>query len=201
MGVQLKIVMSDDGVLNHSGCEALPSRMTIEYFNQFVVKMGTKLMYLSNLSENSFQIFHQKLHRLESALTLIEKKLDKEAFKNDENNQTVVIQNTSEKTEDKIERQVIASTSEIMTEVGMAEIEKDEVTPTVMDGNEFEIQEEQQQSILKVKDVPKLAQYFKMVRLGVPTNAVKLKMSRENINPDLLDDPEADAPDYLIVEE
>ena len=73
--------------------------------------------------------------------------------------------------------------------------------PTVMDGNEFEIQDEQQQSILKVKDVPKLAQYFKMVRLGVPTNAVKLKMSRENINPDLLDDPEADAPDYLIVEE
>ena len=67
--------MSDDGVLNHSECEALPSRMTIEYFNQFVVKMGTKLMYLSNLSENSFQIFHQKLHRLESALTLIEKKL------------------------------------------------------------------------------------------------------------------------------
>ena len=54
--------------------------------------------------------------------------IDKEAFKNDENNTTVVIQNTSEKTEDKIERQVIASTSEIMTEVGMAEIEKDEVT-------------------------------------------------------------------------
>ena len=73
--------------------------------------------------------------------------------------------------------------------------------PTVMDRNEFEIQEELQKSILKVKDVPKLAQYFKMVRLGVPTNAVKLKMSRENINPDLLDDPEADAPDYLIVEE
>ena len=54
--------------------------------------------------------------------------IDKEAFKNDENNQTVVIQNTSEKTEDKIERQVIASTSEIMTEVGMAAIEKDEFT-------------------------------------------------------------------------
>ena len=71
----MKIAMSDDGVLNHSECEALPSRMTIEYFNQFVVKMGTKLMYLSNLSENSFQIFYQKLHRLESALTLIEKKL------------------------------------------------------------------------------------------------------------------------------
>ena len=71
-----------------------------------------------------------------------------------------------------------------------------------LNGNEFEIQEEQARSILKVKDIPKLAQYFKMVRLGVPTSAVKLKMSRENgINPDLLDDPEADAPDYLIVEE
>lgn len=47
-------------------------------------------------------------------------------------------------------------------------------------------------SKLKVKNVPQLEPYFKMIKMGVPLEAVKLKMARENFNPDLLDDPEAD---------
>ena len=69
----------------------------------------------------------------------------------------------------------------------------EQVADKELKGNE-EAAEEVAKSIMKVKDVPELAQYFKMLRLGVPPNAVKLKMSRENINPDLLDDPEAEAP-------
>ena len=34
--------------------------------------------------------------------------------------------------------------------------------------------------------------FFKMLRLGVPMDAVKLKMSRENLNPNLLDIPDSD---------
>ena len=57
--------------------------------------------------------------------------IDKEAFKNDENNKNVIIQNTgntSENNNEKIERQVIESTSEITTEVEIAAIEKEENT-------------------------------------------------------------------------
>ena len=61
----------------------------------------------------------------------INEPIDKEAFKNDENNKNVIIQNTgntSENNNEKIERQVIDSTSEITTEVEIATIEKEEIT-------------------------------------------------------------------------
>ena len=74
----------------------------------------------------------------------------------------------------------------------------EQVADKELKGNE-EAAGEVAKSIMKVKDVPELAQYFKMLRLGVPPNAVKLKMSRENINPDLLDDPEAEAPVSLSI--
>ena len=70
----------------------------------------------------------------------------------------------------------------------------EQVADKELKGNEEAAVEEVAKSITKVKDIPKMAEYFKMLRLGVPPNAVKLKMSRENINPDLLDDPEAEAP-------
>ena len=76
----------------------------------------------------------------------------------------------------------------------------EQVADKELKGNE-EAAEEVAKSIMKVKDVPELAQYFKMLRLGVPPNAVKLKMTRENINPVLLDDPEAEAPVHFNLTE
>ena len=46
-------------------------------------------------------------------------------------------------------------------------------------------------NVIKAKDVPKLQPYFKMLKLGVPMEAVKLKMTRENVDAFLLDDPDA----------
>ena len=42
---------------------------------------------------------------------------------------------------------------------------------------------------MKLTDHPQVANYFKMLRLGVPAQAVKLKMSREGFEPRLLDLP------------
>ncbi|XP_045198149.2 WASH complex subunit 3-like [Mercenaria mercenaria] len=41
---------------------------------------------------------------------------------------------------------------------------------------------------------PRYMKYFKMVQVGVPEHAVKMKMSAEGLNPDLLDTPDAPAP-------
>ena len=43
---------------------------------------------------------------------------------------------------------------------------------------------------LKISDHPQLGNYFKMLRLGVPAQAVKLKMLREGFEPSLLDLPQ-----------
>ncbi|XP_060595148.1 WASH complex subunit 3-like [Ruditapes philippinarum] len=45
-----------------------------------------------------------------------------------------------------------------------------------------------------VSQDPRFVKYFKMVKMGVPESAVKMKMSAEGLNPDLLDDPDAPAP-------
>ena len=39
---------------NLSNCPPLPTRMTIEYLNQFIVKLSGKIMFLRDLSEEKF---------------------------------------------------------------------------------------------------------------------------------------------------
>jgi WASH complex subunit CCDC53 len=49
----------------------------------------------------------------------------------------------------------------------------------------------------KIRDDPRYSLYFKMVRMGVPAQAVKNKMALEGFSPaeaDLLDDPDAPVP-------
>ncbi len=71
--------------------------------------------------------------------------------------------------------------------------ENEEGTSSSAKGNEFD-------GVKKVRDLPQLEVYFKMLRLGVPLQAVKLKMSREGFDPELMEDPEAAAPEAMLVE-
>lgn len=49
--------------------------------------------------------------------------------------------------------------------------------------------------VLKVKDDARYSKYFKMLGMGVPKAAVRIKMSSEGQDPDVIDmDPEAAAP-------
>lgn len=47
--------------------------------------------------------------------------------------------------------------------------------------------------VMKMKDDPRYARYFKMVQIGVPMAQVKQKMMMEGVNPDILDNPDAPA--------
>ncbi|XP_047481271.1 WASH complex subunit 3-like [Penaeus chinensis] len=49
-------------------------------------------------------------------------------------------------------------------------------------------------SATPVSKDPRYVPYFKMLAVGVPRPAVEMKMSREGIDPSLLDDPDAPAP-------
>ena len=73
-------------------------------------------------------------------------------------------------------------------------VEKDEKSVSLNEAEE-EAKEEKNDGAdddaLKVKDAPELQPFFKMLRMGVPLEAVKLKMSLSALNPDLLDMPEA----------
>lgn len=70
-------------------------------------------------------------------------------------------------------------------------VEKDENVSALQEGQEEDIEKDGVNTTLKVKDAPEMQPFFKMLRLGVPMDAVKLKMSRENLNPKLLDIPDS----------
>ena len=48
---------------------------------------------------------------------------------------------------------------------------------------------------IKASDHPRYQQFFRMVKLGVPAQAVKNKMALVGEDPDVLDDPDAILPD------
>ena len=77
--------------------------------------------------------------------------------------------------------------------VSISLVEKDEKSVSLNEAEEAK--EEKNDGVdddaLKVKDAPELQPFFKMLRMGVPLEAVKLKMSLSALNPDLLDMPEA----------
>ena len=59
--------------------------------------------------------------------------------------------------------------------------------------------EEESRAIFKVKDIKQLDKYFKWIKYGRPIDAVKMKLADEtDLDPDLLDDPEAEAPPELV---
>jgi hypothetical protein len=48
--------------------------------------------------------------------------------------------------------------------------------------------------VLLIKDDPLYARFFRMLRMGVPDPAVRLKMQQEGLDAAMLDTPEAPSP-------
>ena len=55
--------------------EALPQNLVVHYLNNALVSFGEKLDMLGRSCERKFLILNSRIHRLSSALLLIEKKL------------------------------------------------------------------------------------------------------------------------------
>ena len=61
-------------------------------------------------------------------------------------------------------------------------------------------QEEAPNAVL-VRQDPRYARYFRMLDMGVPAPAVKMKMTSEGVDPDLLDKPDHAAPPMTSAEQ
>ena len=54
--------------------------------------------------------------------------------------------------------------------------------------------EEPKKSVMKIRDHPDYKEFFKLKRLGVNHLQIQMKMKAKGLNPDLLEDEDADAP-------
>ena len=161
----------------YENSEALSSNFVTQVVNQFLVQYSKTLITCSATCEEKLLSLNTKLTKLEAALTLLEKKLEPFSAGADE----------------QIQQKVEPETTTNLTYVAP----KEEINK--VDDNKFveetlevenEILEEVETDRLRIKDAPQLQTYFKMLKMGVPHEAVKLKMARENIDASLLDRPD-----------
>merc|ERR1712062_389741 len=150
----------------YESSEALSSNFVTQVVNQFLVQYSKTLITCSATCEEKLLSLNTKLTKLEAALTLLEKKLEPFSAGADEQIQQKVEPETTTYVEPKEEINKVDDNKFV------------EETLEV----ENEILEEVEADRLRIKDAPQLQTYFKMLKMGVPHEAVKLKMARENID-------------------
>ena len=174
---QYPLKMKAEQPVIYESSEALSSNFVTQVVNQFLVQYSKTLITCSATCEEKLLSLNTKLTKLEAALTLLEKKLEPFSAGADE----------------QIQQKVEPETTTNLTYVAP----KEEINK--VDDNKFveetlevenEILEEVEVDRLRIKDAPQLQTYFKMLKMGVPHEAVKLKMARENIDASLLDRPD-----------
>ncbi|GMR36453.1 hypothetical protein PMAYCL1PPCAC_06648 [Pristionchus mayeri] len=160
---------------------ALDRRRLMAIVNGMIMRMSEWLGEMAKKGEEGLIRAEMRLDKAEVKLRLIETKL-----------QGVSIEEGEKKSET-----VTAEEKKTVAE------EKKEVEET-REGSNVEIEEEDTKveevgvndGRMVMKDDPRYTKYFKMVKMGIQEEAVRLKMKSEGVDPSILDTPNAisDAP-------
>ncbi|XP_014369324.2 WASH complex subunit 3 [Papilio machaon] len=150
--------------LDLSKIAALQQKRTLAFVNHFVITTVQFLNTFAKKCEKKLMLFEQKLEKVEAAMILLEARLSSipeinEPLQTDTNAESL---NTSEiKSEDR--------TDDSKKEVKEIEDKpEDNVSQTTAD------------TVIK----PEYERFIKLVQVGVPLQAVKLKISIEGLDPD-----------------
>lgn len=149
----------------------------LTFINDFVI---TTVSFLNNFAQSCESRLHQfdlKMQKLEAELCIIETKLSSiPGLEVSESENIIEIEQTK-----KPDLPVVNVSQNEMPQP----VEKEDKPP---EESEKEAEPEPDQTTpTSARQNPELAKYFKMVQLGVPAQAVKLKMQCEGFDPNLLD--------------
>uniref|UniRef100_A0A914BWG4 Uncharacterized protein n=1 Tax=Acrobeloides nanus TaxID=290746 RepID=A0A914BWG4_9BILA len=135
--------------------------------------------------EESILELEYRLDRVETELLLLEKRLENVP-------DTDVVPSTSSIEKPTEKNITTTSNVELTSETKHEQIILPEVP--LESEQKLEEKEENGEPVVKIKDHPSYAMYFKMLKLGVPEAAVRQKMITEGIDPSILSKPDAPAP-------
>ncbi|KRT79618.1 hypothetical protein AMK59_7570 [Oryctes borbonicus] len=143
----------------------IQQKRTITFINNFLTNTISFFNTFSQSCESRLMEFNYKLQKLEASLLILEAQLA--SIPDDDNN-------SHQKENSKQDSQNLQDIVEL-PKIDNAEIN---ATPNESSPND-----------VIASQHPKYASFFKMVHVGVPAQAVKLKMIRENLDPSILDKP------------
>ncbi|XP_045472106.1 WASH complex subunit 3 [Harmonia axyridis] len=143
--------------------KALPiqQKRIIAFINHFIMDTVSFLNTFAQSCESRLMDFEFKLQKVDASLKILESQLSSIS---DEN----LVTNEESKIENNLPEMETSELNEVPTE----EIKSEEVTEPVES---------------KPSEDPQYSKYFKMVQVGVPVQAVKLKMKADGFDPTILD--------------
>jgi len=170
--------------------ESVPYRKTITLVNNFIINTTEFLNKFSYLCEKKLENVSQQIQKLEITMNILEAKLA--SIPGLEG--SVPIDNNVPPSP---EMNNVSSSAPIPPPPpgpGSYSSSSTTTTATISTIPVAPSEPEPNSDVLKVKDDPRYQPYFKMLRLGVVPENIKLQMRSRGVNPDLLDTPDAPAP-------
>lgn len=177
--------------IDYTKCEAIYQKRTLAFLNHFVTHTVRFLNKFSGVCEEKLESLSYRIQRLEIMMNILEAKLSS----------IPGLENVTVPTTDSsVASQSPAGTSQSSAAAPAAAAQESETStpksePTTPGTTATTPSASSEKPKVTVSQDPKYAKYFKMLSVGVPEPAVKLKMQQEGLDPNLLNNPNAPVPD------
>lgn len=187
--------------INLEKVEPLNQKRTLAFLNNWTMNTVSFLNQFSSVCESKLAAVDSRLQRTEDALSILEAKLSSIPGLED----VKATPSAVAPSQLSVEADSPAAEGSTTTAAAAKGAAGDGSTAavagaTVAETEAKEAYSEQaatETSRPPISSDPRYSSYFKMVSVGVPAQAVKLKMASQGLDPALLDDPLAPAPDGL----
>ncbi|GAQ78781.1 hypothetical protein KFL_000180630 [Klebsormidium nitens] len=175
----------------------VPDQKTLVLVNTFVVHTTQFLNRFAALSENKLADINRRIHRIDAALALLEAKLRSAEQQlggraptptNEREPAGMVDDRSTLESGAGIDSQGHNDTSQARPGGFLSIDHVSSSAPSLEESSD-------KQTKLKVSEHPDYARFFKMLAVGVPSQAVAVKMRTEGLNPAFLETPNEPFPD------
>lgn len=167
--------------VDYTKVESISQKRTIAFLNHFVSHTASFLNRFSCVCEEKLEHMSNRLQQLEITMNLLDAKIS--SIPGMEN--VTAASSSTGTSSQAAPADSTAPPAPAAPGAPPPPVQEESAPPPV--------QEEPQVTNPVSKD-PRYMKYFKLVQVGVPEQVVKMKMTTEGLDPDMLDNPDAPAP-------
>ncbi|ELU14314.1 hypothetical protein CAPTEDRAFT_164855 [Capitella teleta] len=170
--------------------EAIHQKRTLAFLNHFITHTARFMNRFSCVCEEKLSDLSVKIQRLETSMSILEAKLSSIPGLD---NITVAARTENATASSSALTAATAPPPSVSNTSETSAPSQTNASNTAEETIPDEIPVQQTPTNTVAQD-PAYAKFLKMLKLGVPVGAIKMKMQLEGLNPDLLDTPDAPAP-------
>ncbi|KAH7986570.1 hypothetical protein HPB49_025902 [Dermacentor silvarum] len=187
--------MDDDGLpiighgVDYAKVPPIQQKRTLAFLNYFLTRTTSFLNHFATVCDEKLEDLLVRIQRLEASMCILEAKLS--SIPGLENV-------TASATEAKPEANDRQSTTQATAEQSQSQQPQANGPTTDTKAEPLKAADTATQPPAAptntVSKDPRFSKYFKMLNVGIPLGAVQIKMRQENVDPSILDNPDAPAP-------